>query len=175
MTMGMRKVLLNLSGLTGLIVIAVLTVSGCFSDARVRNAEKMLEGTVATLPFPAGATLLGETGIIGALDCGPVAFRDQLGTCCAYASYLRAYGFETPADLALDRYAQQFEAMGWKIESQTDSNRFLIRGENEAVDIATYPMSGWYVSKLDPNNRRDEFLTVLHLRLFTALPQREGC
>ena len=79
------------------------------------------------------------------------------------------------ADLALDRYAQQFEAMGWKIESQTDSNRFLIRGENEAVDIATYPMNGWDVSKLDPNNRRDEFLTVLHLRLFTALPQREGC
>lgn len=175
MAIGMRKALLTPSGLTCLLVVAVLTVSGCFSDARVRNAEKMLEETVATLPAPDGATLLGETGIIGALDCGPVAFRDQLGTCCAYASYLRAYGFEVPADLVLNRYAQQFEALGWQIESETDNNRFLVRGENEAVDIATYPMSGWYVSKLDPNNRRDEFLTVLHLRLFTALPQREGC
>jgi hypothetical protein len=173
--MRMRKVLSTPSCLVCLLVVVALTASGCFSDARVRSAEESLKKTVTTLPVPNNATLLGETSIIGALDCGPAALREQLGTCCAYASYLQAFGTEVPSELALDQYSKQLEAMGWQVASRTNNSRFLERGNNEAMDLATYPMSGWYASELDPDNRRAEFPTVLHLRLFTALPQRDGC
>lgn len=173
--MWMRKTLLFALYFAGLLTIGSSIVSGCVTDARVKSAEKILRETVAELPSPRDSTLLGETDIHSTLDCGPAALREQLKTCCAYAESYRAYGTEMSSTLSLDLYVQQLEKLGWREISRTDTSRFLTRGKSETLDVATYPMSGWYVSELDPDNRRVDYPTVLHLRLFIALPQREGC
>ena len=170
-----RKTLFWTLCLTCLVSIGSSLVSGCVTDGRVKSAEKSLRETAAELPSPSDSILLGETDIHSALDCGLAASREQSRTCCAYAESFRAYGTEMSSTLSLDLYVEQLEKLDWREVSRTDGSRFLARGKSETLDVATYPMCGWYVSELDPGNQRANYPTVLHFRLFIALPQRDGC
>lgn len=149
-------------------VLACFVLSSCIFDPQLHKAAATLSSTVAGLPTPAGMDFIGE---ISARAYPSVIDSSE----CTYAEYFRAYGTEFTSAEALSLYVQQLEKLGWREVSRTDTSRFLERGKSETLDVATYPMSGWYVSELDPDNRRVDYPTVLHLRLFIALPQREGC
>lgn len=158
----------NVHWLFAILVFAAIYLSSCALNRQLRNAELTLSSTVKELPTPVDMEFIGDVPVR--------AFPSVIDSSeCVYAEYFRAYGTGNTSEQALDLYAQQLESLGWLEVSRTEASRLLARGQSETLSLATYPMSGWYVSKLDPNNRRDEFLTVLHLRLFTALPQREGC
>lgn len=151
-----------------ILVFAVFFLSACVLDRQLRSAELTLSNTVTELPTPVNMEFIGEVPVRA---FSSVADSSE----CVYAEYFRAYGTGNTSEQALKIYAQQLESLGWLELSRTEASRLLARGQSETLSLATYPMSGWYVSKLDPNNRRDDFLTVLHFRVFTALPQREGC
>ena len=150
------------------LVLVSLILSGCVTDPRLEKIGAALNRTVAELPAVSGLEFIGDI---------PVRPYPSVidSSSCTYAEYFRAYGTDLTSEQALDLYAEQLEKLDWQEQSRTHSTRFLARGNSETLDIATSPMSGWYVSELDPNNRRANYPTVLHLRLFIALPQRDGC
>lgn len=152
--------------ITGILIC--LVVSGCGVDPRLRKTETAAKATVAELPFMADMDVIGEVPV----RAYPSVIDSSI---CTYAEYFRAYGTELREQDALDSYISLLEKQGWEEVERTAGSRFLVRGTNETLDVSTYPMSGWYVSDLDPGNRRANYPTVLHLRLFIALPQQEGC
>ena len=154
--------------LTIFMVLACLILSSCIFDPRFKETEGALNLTVAELPAPIELQFIGEVPVR--------AYPSVIDASeCTYAEYFRAYGTNLTSEQALNLYAKQLEKLNWQEQSRTHSSRFLARGNSETLDMATSPMSGWYVSELDPNNRRANYPTVLHFRLFIALPQRDGC
>jgi len=154
--------------LTMIMVFSCSVLASCIFDPRLREVTASLNNTIAELPAPEEMKFVGDIPVKASLSVID-------SSACTYAEYFRAYGTKLTSTEALDLYVEQLEKANWNEVEKTDNSRFLVRGKSETLNIATYPMSGWYVSELDPDNRRADYPTVLHLRLFIAFPQREGC
>jgi len=164
-----------------ILTLVCLIASGCLADYLMDPLEKEAKAAmidvIAELPELTELELIGETEVLSNSDCGPLAFRDESDDCCGYAHFYRLYGTSLSDSEALNLYVEQLKLLNWQKDITSAPNiRILIRGSSEllALKIAPDHLPVW-LRKIDPNNLRENYLTVLELHVTIKLPQRDGC
>ena len=153
--------------------LVCLLASGCIFDSRLRQAKHDTEQMVQQLPVPAELTFLGQTKIHTDFSDIPRILRKYSDTCW-YADFYRAYGTTLTEANALDAYSALLIQQGWQLIEQDEQNRHFEQGINYSIYLSTRPLPT-FIRDMDPDNRRDDYPTVLILRLFSRWPQTKGC
>jgi hypothetical protein len=149
-------------------VFALMVIFSSCIPARLEEAQKGLEATLADLPqsseFTVFSVISGE-------------YYDELfgDSMCYWGQAIVAVGSSLPEEDALSSYVRELEARGWQAQNNLGRSRELVRGEHESIVVRLGAPSWMLESREDFKRRRDSFRSLVNVSVNYYLPSRAAC